>query len=194
MALVPQDSPFKSITELVSYAKAHPGKVFFGHADTISQVSGELLKASAKIPINGVPYKASASIVTDLIGGHIQLAFFNYMTGAAQAANGRLVPIAITESKRNSRWPGIATVSESYPGYEVSFFVGISAPRGVARDIVARIHHALQDAQNDPAVKEPLESTGLAFVQQSLGEYRPFILKESERWREHVKAAKLAPQ
>lgn len=194
VALVPRESPFKSITELVSYAKAHPGKVFFGHADTISQIPGELLKASAKIPMAGVPYKASGSVVTDLIGGHIQLAFFNYMTGAAQTASGRLVPIAITESKRNSRWPGIATISESYPGYEVSFFVGISAPRGIAPDIAAKIHRAIQDAQHDPSVKGPLESTGLTFVKQTLGEYRAFILKETERWHEHVKAAKLVPQ
>lgn len=194
VALVPRGSPFKNISELVTYTKAHPGQVFFGHADTSSQIPGDLLKASARIPLEGVPYKASASIVTDLIGGHIQLAFFNYMTAAAQVANGRLVPIAITESNRNARWPGIATIGESYPGYEVSFFAGISAPRGVAPDILAKIHRALHEGQNDPAVKEPLESTGLAFAALPLGEYRAFILKESERWREHVKAAKLEPQ
>ncbi len=194
VALVSRQSPFKTIAELAAYAKAHPGEVFYGHADTISQIPGELLKVSAKIPIEGVPYKASASIITDLIGGHIQLAFFNYMTGAAQAASGRLVPIAITESTRNPRWPGIAPINESYPGYEVSFFVGVSAPRGIAADVVTKIHRTLQDAQHDPKVKEPLESVGLTFVQQPLGEYRAFILKESERWREHVKAAKLVPK
>ncbi len=194
VALVPRHSPFKTITELTAYAKAHPGEVFYGHADTISQISGELLKASARIAIEGVPYKASTHIITDLIGGQIQFAFFNYMTGAAQVANGRLVPIAITESKRNSRWPGIATVSESFPGYEVSFFVGVSAPRGVPADVLAKIHRALQDAQHDPKVKEPLESVGLSFVQQTPGEYRSFISKQSERWREQVKAAKLEPQ
>ncbi|MFN0316558.1 MAG: Bug family tripartite tricarboxylate transporter substrate binding protein [Burkholderiales bacterium] len=194
VALVSRDSPFKSIGELVAYTKGHPGQVFFGHADTSSQIPGDLLRASAKIPLEGVPYKAIASVVTDLIGGHIQLAFFNYMSAAAQVANGRLVPIAITEAKRNPRWPGIATIGESYPGYEVSFFAGISAPRGVPPDIVAKIHRALQEGQNDPAVKEPLESTGLTFSAQPLGEYRAFILRESERWREHVKAAKLEPQ
>jgi tripartite-type tricarboxylate transporter receptor subunit TctC len=194
VALVPRESPFKSIAELVAYTNAHPGQVFFGHADTSSQIPGDLLKTSAKIPLEGVPYKAIASVVTDLIGGHIQLAFFNYMSASAQVANGRLVPIAITEAKRNARWPGIATIGESYPGYEVSFFAGISAPRGVPPDIVAKIHRALQEGQNDPAVKEPLESTGLTFTALPLGQYRAFILKEGERWREHVRAAKLEPQ
>ena len=192
--LVPSQSPFKTLPELAHYAKAHPGKIFFGHADTISQIPGELLKVSAKIPIEGVAYKASGNIITDLIGGYIQCAFFNYMTGAAQVASGQLVPIAITESKRNPHWPGIPTVSESYPGHEVSFFVGISAPRGIAPDVVTKIHDAIRDAQNNPKVKEPLERVGLTFVRQAIGEYRAFILKESERWREHVKAARIEPQ
>ncbi len=191
VALVPLHSPFRTIPELAAYARAHPDKVYFGHADTISQIPGELLKVNANLPIEGVPYKTSTSVVTDLIGGRIHLAFFNYMTGAAQVAGGRLMPIAITESTRNPRWPGIAAVSESYPGYEVNFFVGISAPHGVAPHVAAQIHRAIEDALHDPRIREPLESVGLKFVRQGPGEYRSFIVKESERWREHVKAARL---
>ena len=192
--LAPSQSPFKTLSELVKYARAHPGSVFFGHADTSSQIPGELLKASAKIPIEAVAYKTSANVVTDLIGGYVQIAFFNYMTGAAQVASGRLMPIAITESKRNPHWPGVPTISESYPGYEVSFFIGVSAPRGIAPDILTKIHGAIQDAQNNPKVKQPLERVGLTFVRQAIGDYRTFILKEGERWREHVKASRIEPQ
>jgi tripartite-type tricarboxylate transporter receptor subunit TctC len=191
VALVPRESPFKTIPELAAYARAHPGKVFFGHADTISQIPGELLRAAAKLPIEGVPYRASANVIVDLIGGQIQFAFFNYMTGAAQAANGRLVPIAISEPQRNPHWPGIPTVSETYPDQEVTFFVGVSAPRGVPQEIVSKLHRAIQEAQDDPGFKEPLQSVGLTFVPQPPGEYRAFIGKEAERWRVHVKAAGL---
>jgi tripartite-type tricarboxylate transporter receptor subunit TctC len=191
VALVRRESPFKTIPELAAYARAHPGQVFFGHADTISQIPGELLRAGAKLPVEGVAYKTSANVIVDLIGGQIQFAFFNYMTGAAQAASGRLVPIAITESKRNSRWPEVPTVSETYPGLDVTFFGGVSAPRGVPPEIVAKLHRAIQEAQDDPKFKEPLESVGLTFVPLALGEYRTFILKETQRWREHVKTAGL---
>jgi len=194
VALVPRESPFKTIPELAAYAKAHPGKVFFGHADTISQMPGELLRAGAKLPVEGVPYRASANVVVDLIGGQIQFAFFNYMTGAAQAAAGRLVPIAISEPKRNARWPGVPTVSETYPGHAVTFFVGVSAPRGVPREVAAKLHRAIQEAQDDPQFQEPLESVGLTFVRQALGEYRAFIVKEAERWREQIKVAGLVAQ
>jgi tripartite-type tricarboxylate transporter receptor subunit TctC len=194
VALVPRDSPFKTIPELAAYAKAHPGKVFFGHADTVSQIPGELLRAGAKLPVEGVPYKTTGNVAMDLIGGPIQFAFFNYMTGAAQAAGGRLVPIAITEPKRNSRWPGVPTVSETFPGFTVTFFVGVSAPRGVPQEIVAKLHRAIQEAQNDAQFKDPLESVGLTFVPQAPGEYRPFIVKEAQRWAEQIKLAGLVAQ
>lgn len=194
VALVPRDSPFKSVEELAAYAKARPGTVLYGHADTSSQVPAALLRARAGIPIEAVPYKAAANIITDLIGGQIHLAFFNYMTGAAQAANGRLVPIAITESTRSAAWQGIPTVGESYPGYEVSFFVGVSAPRGLPPALAAQIHAALGQAQEDLSFREPLAKMGLRFARLPLGAYAGFIRGESERWRQHVLAAGLTPQ
>jgi len=193
IALVPKESPFKSIPELAAYAKAHPGEVFFGHADTVAQIPGELLKKEG-LAVEGVSYKASSGILTDLLGGRVQFAFFNAMTAAAQAANGRLVPIAITEARRHPRWPNVPAVAETYPGFEVSFFIGISAPRGVPADIVATIHRAIQEAEQDPALKEPLESAGLTFVRLPQGGYRAFILKQAERWRGHARAAGLTPQ
>lgn len=193
IALVPKDSPFKSIPELAAYAKAHPGSVFFGHADTIAQIPGELLK-KAGLPVEGVPYKASSGIIPDLLGGRVQFAFFNAMTAAAQAANGRLVPIAITEARRHPRWPNVPTVAETYPGFEVSFFIGISTPRGVPADVVATIHRTIQDAEEDQGLREPLESAGLTFLRLPVGGYRAFILKEAGHWREHVRAAGLTPQ
>lgn len=194
VALVPAQSPFKSIAELVAYAKTHPGKIFFGHADTSSQVPGELLRTVAQLPIDGVPYKTSANVITDLLGGQIQFAFLNYMTSAAQSTNGRLVPIAITEAKRNSHWVGIPTVAETFPGYEVTFFVGVSGPRGIPTEIAAKVHRAIQEAQADPKFKQPLEKVGVTFVRQGSGEYRGFIVKETERWRDHIKAAGIEAQ
>ncbi|MEQ1881443.1 MAG: tripartite tricarboxylate transporter substrate-binding protein, partial [Burkholderiales bacterium] len=194
VALVSRHSPFKTLPDLAAYAKAHPGETFFGHADTSSQLPGELLQTSARIPLVGVAYKASANVVSDLLGGQIHFAFFNYMTAAAQVTGGRLVPIAITESKRNPNWPGIPTVSETYSGYEVTFFVGVSAPHGIASDVMTKIHQAIQDSLKDPQFSQSLQNVGLTFVPQPLGEYRNFIAKESTRWRDLVKAAKLAPQ
>ena len=102
--------------------------------------------------------------------GQIQFAFFNYITGSPQAANGRLVPVAIAEAKRNRRWPGVRTVSEAYSGFEVTFFIGVSAPRSVPAATVAKLQRAIEEAQHDPRFKDPLESVGPPFTRQPPGE------------------------
>jgi tripartite-type tricarboxylate transporter receptor subunit TctC len=193
VAMVSRDSPFKSMAALVAHAKAHPGEVLYGHADTSSQVPAAMLRARG-VPLDAVPYKTAGNIITDLIGGQIHIAFFNYMTGAAQAAGGRLVPIAITESRRNAAWPGVPIVAESYPGYEFSFFVGVSAPRGVPANVVSAIHDAIARAQDDRAIREQLEKTGLRFVRLRRGDYARFVAVEIERWRHYADAAGLIPQ
>jgi len=89
----------KSIPDLVAYAKANPGKVFFGYADTSSQLPAELLKARAGLPIEGVQYKGIANAMTDLIGGKIQFMFANYVASSGQVRGGKLIPIAVTASE-----------------------------------------------------------------------------------------------
>jgi tripartite-type tricarboxylate transporter receptor subunit TctC len=123
VALVPTSSPFKSIPELASYARANPGKVFFGYFNTSSQIPGELLKARADLPIEGVPYKTITNAVPDLISGQIQFMFMDYVAASSHISSGKLVPIAITEAKRLERWPTVPAVAEFYPGYEVQAFL-----------------------------------------------------------------------
>lgn len=194
VALVPKDSPFKSVAELVAYARARPGSVLYGYADTISQVPPALLRARAGLRIEGVPYKSVTGLLSDLIGGQIHLAFFNSMTAAAQVAGGRLLPIAITEAQRNQAWPGVPAVAESFAGYEVSYFIGFSAPHGVPAPILAKIQHGIAHALAQATVRTPLENMGLRFSGLATGEYAGFIRAQTERWRDYVRAAGLQPQ
>jgi len=161
VALVPAGSPFKSIPELVAYAKANPGKVFFGYADTSSQVPAELLKARAGLSIEGVQYRAIANAMTDLIGGQIQFMFANYVTSAGQIRGGKLVPIAVTESQRSPLWPEVPTVAETYPGYELHGFVALVAPRGTPTEVVLKVNRAMRNALADPVFKDKLVKMGM---------------------------------
>lgn len=194
MAMVRADSPFKSIPELVAYAKTSPGKVFFGHAATLSHISGELFKVTAGVPIEDVAYKSTANAITDLIGGHIQFFFLEYVAASAQLAGGRLLPIAITESKRNPLWPQIPSVAEFYPGFEVIAFAALVAPRGTPTQILARLNQAMREAQADIAFQEPLAKTGARLVPTTMEEYRAFLIKETQRWKEYVRVAKIQAQ
>ena len=194
VALVPVSSPFKSIPELVAYARANPGKVFFGYFNTSSQIPGELLKASAELPIESVPYKTITNAVPDLISGQIQFMFMDYVAASAHIASGKLIPIAITEGKRLERWPNVPAVAEFYPGYEVQAFLSLAAPAGTPKSIVAKINLAMREAQANPAFKGQLESLGLRLHPMTPDEYRAFLLNELERWGRYIKAARIEAQ
>ena len=194
VALVPSGSPFKSIPELVAYAKANPGKVFFGYADTTSQLPAELLKARAGLSIEGVQYKAIANAMSDLIGGQIQFMFANYAASAGQIRGHKLVPIAVTESQRSRLWPDVPTVAETYPGYELHGFVAMVAPRGTPREIVLKINQAIRDALADPAFKDQVMKLGVTPRPMTSEDYRTFLLAETARWKQYVETAKLEPQ
>ena len=194
VAVVPVTSLFKSLPELVAYAKANPDKVFFGYVDTSSQIPGELLKVTADIPIEGVSYKTVSNVLTDLIGGHIQFMFVNYVAASPHIAGGRVMPIAVTDLKRAALWPNVPTVAETYPGFEVRGFVALAAPRSTPKEIIAKLNRAMRDAQADPVFKAPLEKTGATLTQSTPEEYRAFLLKETERWRQWIRMAKIAPQ
>ncbi len=194
VALVPANSPFKSIPELASYAKAHPGKVFYGYFNTSSQVPGAMLQASANIPIESVPYKSITNAVPDLISGQIQLMFMDYVAAFAHISGGKVVPIAVSESSRLARWPDVPAVAEFYPGYEVQAFLSLSAPAGTPKPVVTKLNQALRDAQANAAFKEQLEGMGLRLRSLSPEEYRAFLVKEIGRWGQYVKTAKIEPQ
>ena len=194
VALVPANSPFKSIPELASYAKANPGKVFFGYFNTSSQVPGELLKVSADLPIDSVPYKTITNAVPDLISGQIQFMFMDYVAASSHIASGKLIPIAITEAKRLERWPNVPAVAEFYPGYEIQAFLSLAAPAGTPKAIVAKVNLAMREAQANPAFKQQLEGLGLRLRAVSPEEYQAFLLNELERWGRYIKAAKIEAQ
>ncbi|MCX7139538.1 MAG: tripartite tricarboxylate transporter substrate binding protein [Proteobacteria bacterium] len=194
VALVPAGSPFKSIPELASYARARPGKVFFGYFNTSSQIPGELLKAMADLPIESVPYKTITNAVPDLLSGQIQFMFMDYVAASSHIASGKLIPIAITEARRLERWPNVPAVAEFYPGYEVQAFLSLTAPAGTPKAIVARINLAMREAQANPAFKGQLENLGLRLRAMTPDEYQAFLLVELERWGQYIKAAKIEAQ
>ena len=194
VALVPPTSPFKSLQEFVAYSKANPGKVFFGHYNTSSQVPGEMLKARGQLPIEAVPYKTVGNAVTDLLSGQIQLMFMDYVAAAAHIEGGKLLPIAVTEAKRAARMPNVPAVAEIYPGYEIMAFLSLSAPAGTPKPIVARLNGAIREALAAPAFRGRMEALGLTARDYSSDEYRAFLVREIENWAGYVKVAKIEPQ
>lgn len=193
-AMVSTSSPFKSVADLITYTKNNRDKVVYGYYNNFTQVPAALLKERADIPIEGVSYKAVGTAITDLIGGHIQLLFLDYLTAAGQLSAGKLIPIAVTEQRRHPLLPNVPTLAETYPGFNVEGFVAITAPRGIPKGILTQLNQGLRDAQSDSAFKTAIEKTGATLVSSTPDECRAFILKEIDRWRGWVKAARIEPQ
>lgn len=194
VALVPAGSPIQSLRDLVAHSKANPGKVFFGHFNTSSQVPAEMLRSVGQLPIEGVSYKTIANAVTDMIGGQIQLMFIDYVAAAAHIESGKLRPIAVTEATRSPRMPDVPAVAEMYPGFEIMAFLALYAPAGVPAPIVARLNAAMREALRVPAFRARLESLGLSLRDYSADDYRSFLAREIRNWAGYVKVANIQPQ
>ena len=193
-ALVTPGSPFKTIPELVAYAKANPSKVSIGYSNTSTQIAAELLKANGGIPMEIVSYKAIGNAFTDLLGGHIQLLFADYVAASSHVASGRLVPIAVTAAERYARWPNVPTIAEFYPGYQVISSLGLAAPAGTPKSVVNKLNTILTGALADPEFKGQLEKLGYSMHPYTVDESRAFLVGERERWAKYIKAARIEPQ
>ena len=135
--------PAKTVAELIAYAKANPGKVNFGSAGagTVSHITGEYFAASAGIKLVHIPYKGTGPALTDLLGGHIPMAFAPIPASHPNVSAGLLRALAVTSTTRSSLLPDVPTIAESgLPGFDASLYYGLVAPAGTPRPIIDRLN------------------------------------------------------
>ena len=182
--------PVKTLGELVALAKSQPGKINFGStsAGGSPHMSAELLKMMAGIDMTHVPYKGAAPMLTDLIGGQVQIGFDNLPSTIGFVKSGKVRPLAVTTAKR---WPGapdIPTVAESgVPGYEVSGWFGLLAPAGTPKDIINKLQSTIADAVKSPEVAKQLNDLGAEPVANKPEVFAQEIKDDVEKWRKVVK-------
>lgn len=182
--------PYKTVQELIAYAKANPGKVNFGSsgAGTSIHLSGELFKSLAAVDIQHVPYKGSAPAVADLLGNQIGIMFDNMPSSIAHVRSGALRPLAVTTATRSAELPDVPTVAEAgVPGYEATSWFGMFAPAKTPAPVLARLHGALAKVLNDPAVRKRMAEQGAEPVSETPEQFRDFIAAESKKWGDVVK-------
>jgi tripartite-type tricarboxylate transporter receptor subunit TctC len=183
--------PVKSIAELIAYAKANPGKVNFGSAGigTLSHIAGEHLATMAGITLTHIPYKGTGPAMTDLLGGHIPMAFAPIPAVHGAATGGQLRVIAVTAPKRSPLLPDVPTVAESgLPGYEAVLRYGLVAPAGTPRPIVERLNKALNVALANEEVRKRLALDGAEPQPGTPESYAADIDREETQWAKVVKA------
>jgi len=184
------NQPYKSVQELIAYAKANPGKVNFGSSGSGSSIhlSGELFKSLAKVDMQHVPYKGSAPAVTDLLGNQIGIMFDNMPSAIQHVRSGKLRPIAVTTAKRSPELPDVPTIAEAgVPGYEATSWFGMFAPAGTPAPIVAQLNKALVKVLSQPETKKKLADQGAEPVSETPEQFAAFIQAESAKWGKVVK-------
>ncbi|KAB2895929.1 MAG: tripartite tricarboxylate transporter substrate binding protein [Burkholderiaceae bacterium] len=182
--------PYKTVQELIAYAKANPGKINFGSSGSGSSIhlSGELFKSMAKVDMQHVPYKGSAPAVTDLLGNQIGIMFDNMPSAIQHVRSGKLRPLAVTTAKRSPELPDVPTIAEAgVPGYEATSWFGLFAPAGTPAPVVAQLNKAIVKVLNQPDVKKKIAEQGGEVVAETPEQFAAFIQKESVKWGKVVK-------
>jgi tripartite-type tricarboxylate transporter receptor subunit TctC len=183
--------PVASLGELISYAKANPGKVNFGSAGSgsITHLAGELLKAEAKVDLVHVPYKGAAPAVNDLLGGQVQMAILDVPVLLGHIRSGKLKALAITSGQRAPSLPEVQTTVElGYPNVNSDNWYGLVAAAATPPEVQRRIHAAAVAALKSKAVDEQLAKVGGIASPGTPQEYAAFIAAEQAKWSRIVQA------
>jgi len=178
--------PAKTTKELVAFIRARPGQVQFasGGIGSIQHFAMELFLNMAKLKMIHVPYKGVAPAITDVIAGHVPMVAANILTLLPHVKSGKVRAYGVTSTERSSAAPDIPTIAEAgFPGYEAVQWFGLLAPAGTPRDIVAKLHGAVVQALQDPAIRKRFISNGAEPTPSSSPEaFGKLIQSEVTKW------------
>ena len=192
LAVVHPSLPVKNIKELVALAKAHPGQINYGTPGigSYTQLATELFRRMAGINIVHVPYKGIAPALTDLMGGHLQLAMTSPPSVMSQVQAGRLKALAVGGEKRSSFLPDIPTIAEAgYTGYRADYWWGIAAPAKTPIEIVNRLATELNKALQTAELKQRYAAEGAEPSVMTREQLTQFIASDIARWRQVARDA-----
>ena len=195
--MVRNDSPFKTVKDIVAAAKAEPGKLSYasGGIGGSHHLSGALFEHSAGIDMIHAPYKSGSAGATDLMGGQVQMMFEQMYTAMPSIKAGRLRALAITSKNRSPLAPDIPTMGEQgFPAVEVMNWQGLIGPKGMSPELIKQLNAACNKALQDPDVKEKILSQGNELGGGTPEQFAALIKSEAPRWAKVVRDAKIEPE
>lgn len=181
--------PYKNVSELISYAKKNPGSVNFASAGTggSTHLAGELFKSMTQIDIRHIPYKGSSAVVSDLIGGQVQITFDNLPSVIQHVKAGKLRALGITSEKRSNTLPDIPTIAEAgVPGFEVMSWFGLFTPTQTPPDVKLRIESLMKKVMSNKDLIEKIREQGGEPSSMSSAEFAKFIEQENKKWKKVI--------
>jgi tripartite-type tricarboxylate transporter receptor subunit TctC len=198
MIVTRPDFPANNVKELIAYAKEHPGKVIFaspGFAAT-QHFAGELFKQSAKIDLLHVPFRSTPETLNAVLGKHADIMFDTVSALIGHVQSGQLKALAVTGRDRFPTVPNVPAAIESglLPGYDVTTWYGLFAPRGTPPAVIAKLNKTLNESLADEAVKKRLEAVGVVVKSSTPQQFGDFLASEYKRWSDVRVAAGLPQQ
>jgi tripartite-type tricarboxylate transporter receptor subunit TctC len=192
--VVPANSPYKTLKDLIAAAKAKPGGLNYGHAGIGSQthLAAENFLHAAKIDVQNVPYKGEGPAVQDLVGGQTTFATPNLAAAISFINQGKLRALAITSRERAPQLPDVPTVGETLPGFENYGWFGIVAPAGTPKEIVDKVYRDTQKALDSSEMRARFFVQGMTTVHNSPAEFEKAMREERARWAVVVKERRIS--
>jgi tripartite-type tricarboxylate transporter receptor subunit TctC len=186
--------PAKTLPDLVKLCRAQPGKIVFGSAGAGSaqHLALEIFKARAGIDVLHVPYKGSAPLMNDLLGGHVQYCFEGMTTATPLVQSGKVIALAQTLQQRSKSHPNVPTVAEQgYPGFEASIWFGMVGPGKMPAAIVQRMNRDIDQVLAMADVQEKLAQVGAEDGGGSVQRFADFMVQEQRKYAKTIKDAKI---
>src|SRR5262249_32758428 len=187
--------PAKTIPDFIAYAKGNPGKISMasGGIGTPGHLSGELFKTMTGVNMVHVPYRGLAPVLTDLLGGQVQVGFGSVPSSIEHIRTGKLRALAVTTAKRAEALTDIRTFAEFVRGYEASFWYGVGAPKATPAEIVEKLNNEIKAGLADPKIKARLADLGGSVLPGSPSDFGKLIADDTEKWGKVIRAANIKP-
>lgn len=189
--VVPAASPHKTMAEVLAFQKANPGKMTFASSGNGSSdhLTAELYWQQTGTSGVHVPYKGGGPVMTDLLGAQVDSSFMNINTAMPQIVAGKLRALSITSAQRSPLLPNVPTLDElGIKDANVYSWQAVAGPKGMPADVKTKLHAAIRDALNDPAVKPKLLELGFEVVASTPEQFTAFQAAEFARWQKLIQA------
>jgi tripartite-type tricarboxylate transporter receptor subunit TctC len=192
--VVKPDAPWRDVQGLVAEARANPGKIFYGYFNASSQVPGAYLGVAADVRVQGVPYRAIGTAFADLMAGRLHYIFVDTTAGDAFLRQGQVRALAVSRDGRWSRFPDLPALSETWPDFVLTGFLGMAAPVATPRPVAERINALINEAIMTEAIHARLVEFGFNPEPVDLPRIAALVKQEREKWARYTRMAGIEPE
>jgi tripartite-type tricarboxylate transporter receptor subunit TctC len=192
--VVRPEAPYRTAQDIVAAARARPGQVTYGHFNASSQVPGAMLGVMADVQVQGVPYRAIGTAFADFMAGRLDLIFVDTTAGDAFLRQGQVRALAVTRDGRWSRFPELPAMSETWPDFVLTGFLGLAVPAGTPAEVAQRLNALINEAIMAEPTRSRLQEFGFNPEPLDLLRIAAAVRAEREKWARFVRMAGIEPE